>query len=393
VDPLDNPVRRYQWGSAWDIPALLGVPPDGSPIAELWMGAHPDAPSEVLRGGEARPLSELIAENPHVELGPAVSERYGARLPFLFKILAAARPLSLQVHPDKKHAEAAYAAEQRAGAAIRDYSDDNHKPELICALRDGFAALCGFRPLPQTIALLKELAAPELQDYVRLLADRPAATGLRAVVTAILTEQDDHLHTITAVQSACRRLAASSSHWAPACAAYAELTMAYPRDPGVLVALLLNHVVLAEGEALFVQAGVAHCYLRGFGAELMASSDNVLRAGLTAKRVNVRELLQVLDFRAASPPVLRPETDGVEETYAAPVSDFRLGRLRLGAHRVRLPAGRPQILICTGGTALLSAPGDRELPLRRGESAYLSALDTRISAAGHGTLLRATVGG
>lgn len=170
------------------------------------------------------------------------------------------------------------------GAAIRDYSDDNHKPELTCALRNGFAVLCGFRPLPQTIALLKELAAPELRDYVGLLADRPAATGLRAVVTAILTEQDDHPHAITAVQSACRRLAASSSHWAPACAAYAELTKAYPRDPGVLVALLLNHVVLAEGEALFVQAGVAPCYLRGFGAELMASSDNVLRAGLTAKR-------------------------------------------------------------------------------------------------------------
>lgn len=174
-----------------------------------------------------------------------------------------------------------------------------------------------------------------------------------------------------------------------ACAAYAELTKAYPRDPGVLVALLLNHVVLAEGEALFVQAGVAPCYLRGFGAELMASSDNVLRAGLTAKRVNVRELLQVLDFRAASPHVPHPETDGVEETYAAPVRDFRLCRLRLGAHRVRLPAGRPQILICTAGTVLLSAPGGRELLLRRGESAYLSALDTRISAAGHGTLLRA----
>ena len=184
MDRLDNPVRRYAWGSERDIPDFLGLPPDGGPQAELWMGAHPSAPSTVLRGGTARPLPELIAEDPAGELGPAVSRRYGARLPFLFKVLAAAEPLSLQVHPDKRHAEAGYAAEVSSGAAERDYPDDNHKPELLCALRDGFEALCGFRPVPDTIALLEELAAPELAAYLRLLAGlagsrRAADTGHR----------------------------------------------------------------------------------------------------------------------------------------------------------------------------------------------------------------------
>jgi mannose-6-phosphate isomerase len=393
MDRLDNPVRRYAWGSERDIPDFLGLPPDGGPQAELWMGAHPSAPSTVLRGGTARPLPELIAEDPAGELGPAVSQRYGARLPFLFKVLAAAEPLSLQVHPDKRHAEAGYAAEVSSGAAERDYPDDNHKPELLCALRDGFEALCGFRPVPDTIALLEELAAPELAADLRLLAGSPGADGLRTLVTEILTTQADHAAVIAAVRDGCARLAAGDGRWAAACAAYADLAAAYPRDPGVLVALLLNHAVLAEGDALFVAAGVPHCYLRGFAAELMASSDNVLRAGLTSKRVNVPELLRVLDFRPSRLHVLRPRRDGSEETYPVPAEDFRLSRLRPGADGIKLPGSLPQILLCVAGTVLLSAPDGTELTLRRGQSAYLPARCAGVIATGPGTILRATVGG
>jgi mannose-6-phosphate isomerase len=393
MDRLVNPVRRYAWGSERDIPDFLGVPPDGGPQAELWMGAHPSAPSTVLRGGTARPLPELIAEDPVGELGPAVSQRYGARLPFLFKVLAAAEPLSLQVHPDKRHAEAAYAAEVSSGAAERDYPDDNHKPELLCALRDGFEVLCGFRPVPDTVALLEELAAPELAAYVRLLAGSPGADGLRTLVTEILTARADHAAVIAAVRDGCARLAAGDGRWAAACAAYAGLAAAYPRDPGVLVALLLNHAVLAEGDALFVAAGVAHCYLHGFAAELMASSDNVLRAGLTSKRVNVPEVLRVLDFRPGPLRVLHPPRDGSEETYPVPVEDFRLSRMRPGADGIMLPDSLPQILLCVAGTVLLSAPDGTELTLRGGQSAYLPARCAGVVATGPGTILRATVGG
>ena len=403
MDRLDNPVRHYAWGSASDIPEFLGEPADGTPQAELWMGAHPGDSSRVLRGGTSRSLLDLIAADPAAELGPAVAARYGGRLPFLLKLLSAGQPLSLQVHPDRERAAARFADPRFAD----DYADDNHKPELICALRDGFEALCGFRPVPGTLALLDELAVPGLAAYRELLAGRPGADGLRAVVTDILTGGDRDpggaasrtgtgaeslAAAIAGVARAGRHVAAARSQWASAGRAYARLADAYPRDPGVLVALLLNHAVLGEGEALFVAAGVPHCYLHGFGAEAMAASDNVLRAGLTSKRVNVPELLEVLDFVPAPLHVLHAEQDGVQETYPVPVPDFRLGRLALGAGPVPLPGGGPQILLCIAGTARLQAPDGTELELARGQSAYLAASCAGVTAAGPGTLLRATVG-
>jgi len=398
MERLDNPVRDYPWGSAGDIPEFLGVPAGGGPVAELWMGAHPDSPSQVVRDGEPRSLAEVIAAEPEAELGPAVARRFGPRLPFLLKVISAARPLSLQVHPDKQYAERAYAAQQQAGEGPRDYTDGNHKPELICALRDSFAGLCGFRPLPGSRDLLAGLAVPGLADVADRLGpagqDDPAAS-LRGLVTDMLTAGADRAPVIAGVRKACERAAAAGGRWAAACAAYAEVAAAYPDDPGVLVALLLNYIELATGEAVFVGAGVPHCYLRGFGAELMASSDNVLRAGLTSKRVNVPELLRVLDFRPAEPTVLRPVPGGGEPgaVYPVPVSDFRLGRLDPGAEPAVLPGGSPQILLCIAGTARLSSPSGQVLDLRRGQSAYLTAADDKVSVTGPGTVLRATVGG
>jgi mannose-6-phosphate isomerase len=390
MDRLDNPVRHYAWGSARDIPEFLGGPADGTPQAELWMGAHPGDSSRVLRGGTSRSLLDLIAADPAAELGPAVAAQYGGRLPFLLKVLSAGQPLSLQVHPDRRRAAARFADPRYAD----DYTDDNHKPELICALRDGFEALCGFRPVPGTLALLDELAVPGLAAYRQLLAGQPGSDGLRAVVTDILTAADagSLAETIAAVGRAGQRVAGGGGEWAAAGRAYAPLAAGYPRDPGVLVALLLNHAVLDEGEALFVAAGVPHCYLHGFGAEAMAASDNVLRAGLTSKRVNVPELLEVLDFVPAPLHVLHAERDGVQETYPVPVPDFRLGRLVLGADPVPLPGGGPQILLCIAGTARLRAPEGTELDLTRGASAYLAASCAGVTAAGPGTLLHATVG-
>ena len=396
MDRLDNLVRDYPWGSAGDIPGFLGMPASGEPVAELWMGAHPDSPSRVVRDGETRSLADVIAADPGAELGPDVVDRFGPRLPFLLKVLSAARPLSLQVHPDKQYAERAYAAQQRTPGAARDYTDDNHKPELICALRDGFAGLCGFRPLPASRVLLAELNVTGLAELTAGLAQGgadPAGT-LRGLVTGILTGETDRAPLIAAVGQACQRVAAAGGPWAPVCAAYAVIAAAYPGDPGALVALLLNYVELVEGEAVFVGAGVPHCYLYGFGAELMASSDNVLRAGLTSKRVNVPELLRVLDFRPAEPAVLRPVPggNGPGAAYPTAVDDFRLSRLDLGDQPSALPGGGPQIVLCIAGSARLRDGSGHELELRRGQSAFLSAADAGVSVAGHGTVLRAAVG-
>jgi mannose-6-phosphate isomerase len=402
VQRLDNPVRDYAWGSASDIPEFLGIAAEGGPVAELWIGAHPDSPSRVIRDGESESLAEVIAARPHAELGPEVVSRFGSRLPFLLKVISAARPLSLQVHPGKQHAERAYAAQQQATGAPRDYTDDNHKPELICALRDGFAGLSGFRPVVDSRRLLAALSVPGLGAIADQLDWANPADGLRTVVTSVLTSDADKAPVIASVQQACERIAAAGGVWGPACAAYAAIAAAYPADPGVLVALLLNYVELAAGEAMFVGAGVPHCYLRGFGAELMASSDNVLRAGLTSKRVNVPELLRVLDFQPAEPTVLSPVLSTVAGTgpygdepgaeYWTPVDDFRLSRLNLGDQPIGLPDGRPQILLCIAGAGQLRDDSGRVLELSRGQSAYVPASDTGVSIAGRGTLLRATVG-
>ena len=394
MDRLDNQVRDYPWGSAGDIPGFLGIPASGEPVAELWMGAHPDLPSRVVRDGEPRSLADVIAANPRAELGPEVVDRFGPRLPFLLKVLAAARPLSLQVHPDKQYAERAYAAQQRTPGAPRDYTDDNHKPELICALRDGFAGLCGFRPLPGSRELLAELDVAGLAELAAGLAQGEAdpAGALRGLVTGVLTGESDRAPLIAAVGQACQRVAAAGGPWGLACAAYAVVAAAYPADPGALVALLLNYVELAEGEAVFIDAGVPHCYLHGLGAELMASSDNVLRAGLTSKRVNVPELLRVLDFRPAEPAVLRPVPGGVGATYPTAVDDFRLTRLDLGDQPSALPGDGPQIVLCIAGAARLRDRSGHKLELRRGQSAFLPAADAGVRMTGPGTVLRAAVG-
>jgi len=234
---------------------------------------------------------------------------------------------------------------------------------------------------------------PELAAYPGLLAGQPAEEAVRKLVTAILTGHEDHSAAVEGVASAGRRVAAEGGQWAAAGAAYAVLADTNPGDPGVLVTLLMNHAVLAEGEALFVGAGVPHCYLSGLGAEIMASSDNVLRAGLTSKRINVPELLQVLDFLPQPLHILTPHRHGAEEVYPVPVPDFRLTRLRLGADAVALPEGRPQIVLSIEGTVTLRDASGAELALRQGESAYLPASGTGITAAGPGTALRATVNG
>jgi mannose-6-phosphate isomerase len=392
MERLDNTVRDYPWGSAADIPEFLGIPASGGPVAELWMGAHPDSPSRVSRDGEVRSLADVIAAQPHAELGAGLTGRFGARLPFLLKVISAARPLSLQVHPDKQYAVAAYAAQEQTPGGPRDYTDDNHKPELICALRDGFAALCAFRPLPATRALLAELDVPGLGWLPARLDDSDPAASLRDVVTGLLTRPEDRTAVVTGVRAAAERVAAAGGGWGPAGGAYAVVAAAYPADPGVLVALLMNYVELAAGEAVFVGAGVPHCYLHGFGAELMASSDNVLRAGLTGKRVNVPELLRVLDFAPAKPEVLRPEPDPDEPgaVYRTPAEDFRLSRLALDGTMTGLPGGRPQILLCIDGIARLRDAAGRELDLRRGQSAFIPAAETGVSAGGEATVLRAT---
>jgi mannose-6-phosphate isomerase len=381
MDRLDNTIRPYAWGSPTAIPQLLGVEPTGEPQAEMWMGAHPGAPSRTGRGT----LVEVVDADPEKELGQAAVARFGPRLPFLLKILAAGAPLSLQVHPDLAQAQEGYADEERRGIPVdaphRNYKDANHKPELICALTE-FDGLCGFRAPLAAAALLDDLGVDSLKPYVDLLHAHPEDAALREVLTAILTADPDEMsRTVTETATACTRLGGA---YAP----YADIAHHYPGDPGVLAAMLLNHVRLQPGEALYLGAGVPHAYLNGLGVEIMANSDNVLRCGLTPKHVDVPELLRIVRFLPGDPGVLRPEaTPDGEEVYETPIDEFRLSRYVLpeagAAHDLTRPT--PQILLCTTGTVRAG-----EYDLTPGESVFVPAGE-KAEVSGTGTLFRATV--
>ncbi|MGM9465937.1 mannose-6-phosphate isomerase, class I [Streptomyces murinus] len=381
MDRLDNTVRPYAWGSPTAIPHLLGVEPTGEPQAEMWMGAHPGAPSRTARGT----LAEVIDADPERELGKETVARFGPRLPFLLKILAAGAPLSLQVHPDLEQAREGYDDEERRGVPIdaphRNYKDANHKPELICALTE-FDGLCGFREPAHAAELLAALGVDSLKPYVDLLGAHPEEAALREVLTAILSaDRADMARTVAEATAACARL--GGDH-----APYADLAHHFPGDPGVIAAMLLNHVRLQPGEALFLGAGVPHAYLDGLGVEIMANSDNVLRCGLTPKHVDVPELLRVVRFEAGDPGVLRPEAapDG-EEVYETPIDEFRLSRYVLaeGGAAHDLTRDTPQILLCTAGSV---RAGEHELG--PGQSVFVPAGD-KAEVSGAGTVFRATV--
>ncbi|MFJ9432608.1 mannose-6-phosphate isomerase, class I [Streptomyces sp. NPDC101490] len=386
MDRLTNTVRPYAWGSPTALPALLGEEPTGEPQAEMWIGAHPGAPSRTPRG----PLDAVIAAAPETELGPGVATRFGPRLPFLLKLLAAEEPLSLQVHPDLDRAREGYAAEEEAGVPVdapeRTYRDASDKPELICALTP-FEGLCGFREPLDAARLLEGLGVEALEPYVELLRGHPAPDALREALTAILQGGSGVLAPV--VEEASAAAGRLGGEWAY----LAGIARHHPGDPGVIAAALLHHVRLLPGEALFLGAGVPHAYLHGLGVEIMANSDNVLRCGLTSKHVDVPELLRVVRFEPTPPAVQRPSAgrDGARE-YAAATDAFRLDlhTVAPGGGPYDLTSPTAQVLLCTQGSVRVGAgAGDVEI-LGPGRSVYVPAGE-RTTVTGDGDVFRATV--
>jgi mannose-6-phosphate isomerase len=398
VDLLENTVQPYAWGSRTAIAELRGDPvPSPGPEAELWMGAHPGAPSHLVRGGVRLSLAEAIARDPVGALGPRALAEHGPQLPFLLKVLAAEQPLSLQAHPDARQARAGFDREEAAGiprdSPERSYRDPWPKPELICALGP-FDALCGFRPPGEALAVLQALRAPELSPAEERLRGKRGAGGLREAFTWLATlPPGDRGPLARATAAGAERAAAAGGLHADAFAWAVRLAAAYPGDPGVAAALLLRLVHLEAGEALYLPAGSMHAYLRGVGVEVMASSDNVLRGGLTPKHVDVPELLRVLRFGDEPVPRVRPrEAGGGERVYPTPARHFELSRIDLSPSGAAFEAavGGPEILLCTEGAATAEAAGQR-LALRRGASAFVPASTGRYALAGQGVVFRAAL--
>jgi len=384
---LDNELRPYAWGSTTAIAELLGRAPSGGPEAELWLGAHPDSPSRVP-GGEG--LDEVIAGDPAYFLGADSVAAFGPRLPFLMKVLAAAEPLSLQVHPSLEQAREGFAREEAAGvprdAAWRNYKDDNHKPEMILALTP-FRALCGFRPVEQSVALFEALAADASDDDARnhaagIVAALRGAEPLRTAFAALLAGGDGLAAATSSLRAVADGLALDDPN-RPALDAAADLQDKYPGDPGVLVSLLLHLVELAPGDAIHLPAGNVHAYLEGLGIEVMANSDNVLRGGLTPKHVDVPELLATVDFTPLPevPRTPREETRLGQEVFTPPFREFALQRIELREGTEHLAVrqdGGTVVLVVRGALRLDSTQG--ELILQRGESAFIPASEDPVTA-------------
>ncbi|MEV0534918.1 mannose-6-phosphate isomerase, class I [Kitasatospora sp. NPDC050463] len=379
---LDSPIRAYAWGSHTTLADLQGRPaPTAEPEAELWMGAHPTAPS-VLADDGRRTLLDLITSAPATALGPGRGQ-----LPFLLKVLAVEHPLSLQVHPDAEQAAAGHAAEEAAGVSPddphRSYHDDQPKPELLCALTP-FTALCGFADPAQSAELLDSLDVSALSDVTAHLR----AGDLRAAVTALLTwPRAERKRVIAEVRSACSRRTGLRATWA------ARLAQAYPDDMGVVTSMLLNLLELAPGEALYVPGRTLHAYLHGTGIEIMAASDNVLRGGLTPKHIDLPELLAVTDFSPTQPDTIRPVATGDHgKTYPTPAPQFRLTSYRTGPDAtVTLRHPGPDIVLCLQGEITIRRD-DTVATLPPGHAAFLPRTGGPAELSGPGLAYHATPG-
>jgi mannose-6-phosphate isomerase len=381
---LDNPVRSHPWGSPSVIPQLLGVPPNGQPQAELWLGAHHSSPSLALTEEGPVPLDQLVRRDPTGMLGADVVEAFGPRLPYLLKVLAVERPLSIQAHPTRAQAEVGFAAENDAGvpldAADRSYTDPFHKPELGVALSD-FVALIGFRIPTEAEELIAELAVPELDDVIEMIR---APDGLAETVQWILTLPADRATDLAGTVAAAVKERSAIEPFTTL-GGIADL---YPSDRGLLIALLLQIVRIPAGEAFAVPAGTPHCYLHGVVVEAQAASDNTLRAGLTTKRVDVPELLAVLRYAPGMDPRVPAMTvPGADVFGLAGVPDVRVHRVQLGREPVVLTASG--IVLVTEGRAELST-NDSVTTLDRGRSAFVPANCGEFTLGGNGIAFVAT---
>ncbi|AHK21292.1 mannose-6-phosphate isomerase [Yersinia similis] len=383
---MNNAVQNYAWGSTDALTQLYGIPnPQGVPMAELWMGAHPKSSSQVLdANGQWHSLRDVIDQDPNNTLGSDIFKRFG-ELPFLFKVLCAAQPLSIQVHPSKAAAEVGFAKENQAGipldAAERNYKDANHKPELVYALTP-FQAMNGFRTLEDIQTLLQPLSAahPDIAAFLR----QPDTEHLASLFASLLSMSGE-----TKIRALGILKAALNSQLGEPWDTIRSISCFYPDDSGLFSPLLLNVVTLQPGEAMFLYAETPHAYLNGVALEVMANSDNVLRAGLTPKFIDIPELISNLQFipKPANTLLTTPQQQGNELIFPIPVEDFAFSLHTLVAKPQVLAQHSAAIIFCVEGCAVLKKQ-EQEITLQPGESCFISAKESPVTVQGVGAIAR-----
>ncbi|MBK0098258.1 mannose-6-phosphate isomerase [Erwinia sp. S63] len=385
MQKMNNSLQNYAWGSKTALTELYGIEnPKGLPMAELWMGAHPKSPSTVEINGETRSLRDVINDDQTAALGAAVAQRFG-ELPFLFKVLCADQALSIQVHPSKAAAEEGFARENAAGipigAAERNYKDANHKPELVYALTP-FQAMNGFREMHEIVSLLEPVAGahPQIAHFL----EKPDEASLAKLFSTLLSLKDEPKSLALAVLKS-----ALNSRGGEPWQTIKSIAADYPDDTGLFSPLLLNVITLQPGEAMFLFAETPHAYLKGVALEVMANSDNVLRAGLTPKFIDIPELMANLKFEAkpAATLLTQPQQVGDTLNFPIPVEDFAFAIHALSASPQPLAQQSAALLFCIEGQAVIEKSGE-QLVLKPGESCFVAANESPVNAAGTGRLAR-----
>lgn len=370
---LRNGIKNYAWGSRTVLNTLFGVPnPDEQPQAEMWMGAHPAGCSEIEIGSDSVSLLEAIAQSPASVLGARTVEKFG-QLPFLLKILSAETALSIQVHPDRHQAEEGYA--QQGNRAGEDYNDANHKPELVYAITP-FMAMNGFRPFQETVNHFLRLNAPELMPALAEFRGSLTGEGFKHFFVSLMQLAQREKDSVLKQLQVCL----DSGGFTHLQSFITRLMRDYPGDIGILAPLFLHCITLEPGEAMFLRAGTLHAYVHGTAVEVMACSDNVLRAGLTPKKINLPELMKCTVFKETKEQELRlsPNDTGTEQHYSVPVEDFCFSVIG-NCQQKRVDVNSAQILLVLSGITTLRDTNGDEMMLFAGQSVFIPAFTASYS--------------
>jgi len=376
LEKLTNQALDYAWGSTTLISDYFGIPATGKPMAEIWFGTHDGSPTKVV--GLDSSLHTLLD-----------AQGRSSRLPFLLKILAAGAPLSIQAHPNPEQAIEGFARENAAGIPIsashRNYKDDLAKPEQIVALSESFDALVGFadpRVVMEKFEELQEVASIELKTlltkWVSWLGEQD---GIRKVFLDTLTSAD-------VTESLISDLVDAAEQCPGLVDLVSYLNTHHGLDRGIASALLLNHMTLKKGEAVFVPAGMPHAYLSGLGIEIMLASDNVLRGGLTPKHIDVEELSRVLVFEATEPKLTTTKVlaNGLSR-FEIPTKEFDFYSVSVGSNNLLMDLNLPgdTIVLCVSGALAVSNSKEERQVINPGEAAFISGDARTFSVSGNGT--------
>ncbi len=384
-------IKRYDWGSRAAIPEMFGWPQTNEPIAEVWFGVHQQG-SARLRHNQVS-LQHHVASDRTRALGENAANKF-ASLPYMLKVLAAAKPLSLQTHPNSTQALKGFQREEALGVKInapnRNFRDPHHKPELICALSP-FTALCGLRDPGLTLNLLATIGTKELNFMCQSLKVDPSPKGIRDLLELLFAQdQTITIRQIAALVKACE--AKSVGSFVSERMLLAQLGKRYPQDPAVLVAVLLNLIVLQPNEAVFLPAGNLHAYVCGCAVEIMSNSDNVVRAGFTTKHVDPQTVLNIVDTTPLTVAVQNPEPVAGVVQYHSPVEEFLLQRINLnGTDEINIGSG-PAIVLAISGSAHLRYDAHED-QLGPGDAAWLDAASGHASVTGTAKVFVAKLGG